>query len=474
MVKTYVLDTNVLLQSPNALFSFEDNNVVIPDIVLEELDDFKKGHKEINVNAREVARKLYALKELICDGKTLFDAIDLENGGTIRVCTGKSAKGFPDAWEDKKHDNNILKTCLSLIEENEKTSEDVILITKDIYLGIKADRLNIKNETFTLESVKNVDQQYTGQIELYAGSNDFKKFAESGELDIEKTFTIQVSEDSYDEIHNFERFPNQFVILHNVNAHKSTLLCRISKDKKTIMKLIYANSHPYGVSARNASQLFLQEALMDDVAQTPLVIIKGGAGTAKTFYSLAVGLQKVIEDKKYRKILVCRPNVTMDEDLGFLPGTEQEKLAPFMRPIKDNLEVLVDSSQKERYENEQDLSDKVGWLFEQGSIVTEAVGFLRGRSINQQYIIIDEAQNLTPNQVRGIITRAGEATKIILAGDPNQIDSPFLDSRTNGLSYASELMKGSRLCAQITMKDEECVRSDLAKDILSMLKNYSD
>ncbi len=170
----------------------------------------------------------------------------------------------------------------------------------------------------------------------------------------------------------------------------------------------------------------------------------------------------VEQNKMYRKILVCRPNVKLDEDIGFLPGTEQEKIAPYLRPIIDNLEVLIDNDENERYSSEKELKDKIDELFDRKIINTEAIAFIRGRSIVKQWVIIDEAQNLTPKQVKGIITRAGAGTKIILIGDPEQIDQPFLDIQTNGLCYASEKMKGSHLCYQLTLFDEECERSELA------------
>jgi len=194
--------------------------------------------------------------------------------------------------------------------------------------------------------------------------------------------------------------------------------------------------------------------------------IKGPAGTAKTFYSLAVGLQKVIEEKPsiYRKILITRPNVQFDEEIGFLPGSEQDKIAPFLRPVIDNLEVLIDRDEKERYKNENELNGKIQGLFDHGILNAEAMNFIRGRSIAQTYLIIDEAQNLTPKQAKGIITRAGKGTKVVLLGDPQQIDHPLLNVRSNGLSYASEKMKGSPLCWQITMLANECERSALASD----------
>ena len=205
---------------------------------------------------------------------------------------------------------------------------------------------------------------------------------------------------------------------------------------------------------------------MQPATVAPLVIVKGAAGTAKTFYALAVGLEKVLNNPtgEYRRILISRPNAQFDTDIGFLPGDEQEKISPLMRPIIDNLEQLVDSNEEKRYEDERELSGKIDEIFDRGLIQAEALNFIRGRSVVKTYLIIDEAQNMTPNQVKGIITRAGEGTKIILLGDPAQIDRPFLDERTNGLSYASEHMKGSPLCWQITMNGNECERSALAMD----------
>jgi PhoH-like ATPase len=210
----------------------------------------------------------------------------------------------------------------------------------------------------------------------------------------------------------------------------------------------------------------MQEALMMSSEEAPLVIVKGAAGTAKTFFSLAVGLHKILELKhrEYSKILVCRPNVKFDEDIGFLPGTEKEKLAPFLRSVIDKLELLVDSDEKERYKNQSELNGKVDELFSRNIITMEAIAYIRGRSIQRNWVIIDEAQNLSPKQVKGIVTRAGRGTKLILIGDPAQIDHPYLDSRTNGLCYASERMKGSPFCCQLAMTDDECERSPLAYD----------
>ena len=262
---------------------------------------------------------------------------------------------------------------------------------------------------------------------------------------------------------------NQFLVLCADQSTKKTQLARF--DGKRIVALKYKKSKPYGVSPRNVGQYFLQEALMASPEEAPLVIVKGMAGTAKTFYSVAVGLEKIFnaEQKEYRKMLISRPNAQFDDDIGFLPGTEQEKISPLMRPIIDNLEQLIDSNEEERYKNEEELHSKIDELFKRGIIETEALNFIRGRSFVKTYLIIDEAQNMTPKQVTGIITRAGKGTKVILLGDPKQIDNPYLDERTNGLSYASEHMKGSPLCYQITLSAQECERSELAMDAIQRL-----
>ena len=262
---------------------------------------------------------------------------------------------------------------------------------------------------------------------------------------------------------------NEFVILKPDQSVKKTLLGRVSGGK--IVPLVYKKSKPYGVSPRNVGQYFMQEALMTSAEEAPLVILKGMAGTAKTFYSLAVGMEKVYNNPtgEYRRVIVCRPNAQFDDDIGFLPGDEKEKIAPLMRPVIDNLEQILDSDEKRRYEDEEELGDKITEIFERGIIQTEAMNFIRGRSIARTYLIIDEAQNMTPNQVKGIITRAGQGTKIILLGDPQQIDKPFLDERTNGLSYAAKHMIDSSLCWQITLSAEECERSALAMDAIKRL-----
>lgn len=321
--------------------------------------------------------------------------------------------------------------------------------------------LGIKAEDFEKEQISDDDAQYTGRTEAYIPEDKVKEFKKKGIL---LTEVYQSDENGNHSIPEFHE--NEFVILTPDQSDKKTLLGRVSGNK--VVPLIYKKSKPYGVSPRNVGQYFMQEALMTDAKVAPLVIIKGMAGTAKTFYSLAVGMEKVYNNpsKEYRRVIVCRPNAQFDDDIGFLPGDEKEKIAPLMRPVIDNLEQILDSDEKQRYEDEQELSDKITEVFERGIIQTEALNFIRGRSIAKTYLIIDEAQNMTPNQVKGIITRAGQGTKIILLGDPGQIDKPFLDEKTNGLSYAAKHMMNSPLCWQITLSAEECERSLLAMDAI--------
>ena len=445
------MDTNVILYSPGAILSFGDNDVVIPEVVLEELDTFKKDKGDLGANARYAARLIDKLRK---QGK-LNKGIDLPGGGKLRVEMNHHDTELPPAWDKKNADNRIIQVCKGLKENG----EDVYLITKDIFERIKADTVDINVDDFYEKFVPEYDSQYTGRINLYASNEKVDDFYQKKFINVNDLLHYASELDQYS-VPNLH--VNQFVIIHALDNPRKTALGRF--DGKKIIPLFYKEMNPLGISPRNVGQRFMLEALYTDADKAPLVIIKGPAGTAKTLFSLAVGLQKIIEDNsgQYRKILVCRPNVTMDEDIGFLPGTEQEKISPFMRPIFDNLQILVDSDEKERYKNEKELDDKIRELFDRRIITTEAVAYLRGRSIVKNWVIIDEAQNLSPKQVKAIITRVGEGTKLILIGDPEQIDHPFLDSRSNGLCYASEKMKDSDLCYQITLKYDECERSPLA------------
>ncbi|HIX60563.1 MAG TPA: PhoH family protein [Candidatus Blautia gallistercoris] len=456
MVKTYVIDTNVLIQAPYALQCFEENQVVLPLVVLEELDGLKKADGERGANARRAIRFLEKLRER----GDLLQGVLLEEGGSLRVETNYVNVVLPDCLPEDKADNRILKVCRGLMEKD----TPIVLVTKDLVLRMKAQILGIEAQDFSTEQVIAGDEQYSGRIQCYVPEERFKEFKKKG-ISLGELYQ---SDDEGNPI-PFQLVENQFVILKADQSVRKTHLGRVSGQK--VVPLEFKKASPYGIKPRNAGQYFLQEALMKSAQEAPLVIVKGMAGTAKTFYSLAVGLEKLLNNPtgEYRRILICRPNAQFDEEIGFLPGDEQEKISPLMRPIIDNLEQLIDSNEEERYKDEQELQGKIEEIFARGLIQTEAMNFIRGRSFVKTYLIIDEAQNMTPNQIKGIITRAGKGTKIILLGDPNQIDRPFLNERTNGLSYASEKMKGSPLCYQITMTAEECERSELALDAIGRL-----
>ena len=458
MIKRYVLDTNVLLQAPYAIESFEDNSVILPMAVLEELDHFKKAEGEIGVNARKVIRCLEQLRQK----GSLLAGVGMGNGGTLRVEKNFVNVKLPEDLADEKADNRILRVCLGLSEAEKE--QEVVLVTKDLLLRIKAQILGICAEDFTTDQVLEHEKQYSGRCEVYVPEEVFKGFKKKG-VPADQVYVVNEEGESRTPVLE----ENQFVILKADQSPKKTQLGRV--ENGVIRKLEYRKSSPYGITPRNAGQYFLQEALMQPAEKAPLVIVKGMAGTSKTFYSLAVGLEKLLNHPtgEYRRILVCRPNAQFDDDIGFLPGDEQEKISPLMRPIIDNLEQLIDSCEEERYQNEEELRGKTDEIFARGIIQAEALNYIRGRSIVKTYLIIDEAQNTTPDQIKGIITRAGKDTKIILLGDPNQIDRPFLDERTNGLSYASEHMKGSRLCWQLTMTADECERSALAMEAVRRL-----
>jgi PhoH-like ATPase len=455
MEKTFVLDTNVLLHSPEALVAFEDNNIIVPGAVVDELDDFKKGKKEINFHARTATNKIEKYRKK----GNLNKGVKMNNGGILRIELNHRDIKLPPTWELNKADHRILQICKAL----KKEEKNVVLISKDTNLRIKADAMGLNVEDYNSDKAPKLNNQYKGRKTVHTSQKTLNKFFEQGYLNINEISVIEEGKQI-----NYDFTPNEFI---TIETNDGSGLGKINNDCTKIEQLQHLKEYPYGVTPRNSGQKFMQEALMADVNDIPLVLVKGPAGTAKTFYSLATGLQNIVlnNDDKFRKILVCRPNELMGDDLGYLPGNEKEKIKPLMRPIYDNLEVLVDSNEDERYKNEEELQDKIAQLFEKQYIDMQAVGYLRGRSIVKHWLIIDEAQNLTREQAKGIVTRAGKGTKVIMVGDPEQIDNPYLSERTNGLSYASESMKGSSLCAQITMENKECVRSKLAQEAADMM-----
>lgn len=421
--KYYILDTNVLLQAPQAPLMFEDNIVVLPEVVLEELDNKKKDKDpEIRAAVRSVARFLDKLRE---EQGNLYEGVKLPNGGLLKVernCL--EAVELPASWETAKSDNRILSIAKNL----QKKDLPVVIVTKDIFLRIKADVLGITAQDYRNEQV---EESYQGWREEETTDGVIDQLYVNGTIPWEK-----------------HCYPNEFLLL---RSESKTCLARYFDGQL----LLLHDAEPKFYSFKlNLLQKFAREALRNK--DIPLVTIVGATGSGKTLLALGVGLEMVLDKNVYRRMLICRPNVGMGEEIGFLPGNEQEKIAPFMRPIYDNLEQLLSAK------NEKNLKSTIDYLFDMRKITTEAIAYLQGRSIVGQYILIDEAQNLTPKQVKGIVTRAGEGTKIVLVGDPEQINSPFLDTKTNGLSWAVEKMKDSPLHAHITLTETK--RSPLALD----------
>jgi PhoH-like ATPase len=438
MKKIFVLDTNVLLHDPRAIFSFEDNDVVIPIVVIEELDKFKKGVDEIGRNARQVSR---ILDEHRLKGK-LSLGVALEGGGNLRVeLNHQSPDSLPSELIATKADNRILATALNLKNDG----LPVILVTKDTNLRIKADALGMIAEDYESDTIT-LDELYSGEAELLVEPGAIDDFYARGEL--------QPADP--------KPFPNQFVLLKNTANESQTALARYSKQKGVLVPITPAKHGVWGITAKNKQQQFALDLLLNDDIR--LVTLVGKAGTGKTLLALAAGLEKTIEARTFQRLVVSRPIFPMGKDIGFLPGDVDEKLRPWMQPIRDNLDFLVGSSGGPgRVKGKKDLQS----LFDLGMIEVEPLTYIRGRSMPNQYLIVDEAQNLTPHEIKTIITRAGEGTKVVLTGDPYQIDNPYIDSSSNGLTFVVDRFKEEPIAGHITLVKGE--RSDLAELAATLL-----
>lgn len=456
MSKYYVLDTNVLLHSPSALYTFNEHTVIIPEVVIEELDRFKKEASDRGANSREVSR---IIDNLRFTGNLLEGVMINDQGGMLKLESNHTDTKMPSYWDRDKADNRILQVCKGLAEIN----RHVILVSRDTNMRVKATILGVRAEDFRNDKVADIEDQYTGRAVVYTSTDVINNFYKD-DMNYIDICDLKLYDEETASLVNPSLVTNQFLLIRSTDKDRHTAVGRF--DGKKVVQLKYRNRNPFGVIPRNVGQIFLQECLMMSAEEAPLVIIKGMSGTAKTFYSLAVGLYKYMEcrPRDYHHLLICRPNVPMDEDIGFLPGSETEKISPFMRGIRDNLFTLMSGNTAVEEKEIAQVEDTVQMLFDKRIIQTEALAYQRGRSIQKYWMIFDEMQNSTPRQAKGVITRPGLGTKIILLGDPAQIDHPYLDSRTNGLVYASDKMRGSRLCFQVTMEPEECERSPLAAE----------
>ncbi|GIN37672.1 PhoH family protein [Heyndrickxia oleronia] len=442
MKKIYVLDTNVLLQDPNSIFSFEDNEIVIPAVVLEEVDSKKRYMDEIGRNARQVSKLIDSFRKA---GK-LHEKIPLENGGILRIeLNHRSFQQLQDIFIEKTNDNRILAVAKNLaIEEGTKESgRPVILVSKDALVRVKADALGLQAEDFLNDRVVEIDHIYTGLLEIYLDKELLNLFYEKGE--------IKLSEITH---HPF--YPNQFLIIKDALGSSASAIGIVDETGKMVKKLVYNQESIWGIKPRNVGQTMAMELLFRQ--DIPLVTMTGKAGTGKTLLALAAGLMQTEDLHSYKKLLVARPIVPVGKDLGYLPGEKQEKLRPWMQPIFDNLEYLFNTKKPGELE---------AILAGMGSIEVEALTYIRGRSIPEQYIIIDEAQNLTKHEVKTILTRVGEKSKIVLMGDPEQIDHPYLDEYNNGLTYVLEKFKDQKVAGHIQLvKGERSGLAQLAADLL--------
>ncbi len=435
--KRFVLDTNVILHDYKCIYNFEENDIYIPLAVLEEVDKFKKGNDQINFNAREFIREL----DSITDDDFFKKGASLGSGlGKLFIITEMTmSKDFP--FSEKIYDNLILSCTENLRKQDPKTK--TILVSKDINLRMKAKAVGVLAEDYLNDKVTDIN--------IFNKENPVFDNIDADIIDrIYGSSQGEPIESFYfkDDIN-----PNDCFVL---KSDRASVLARYNPDTDRIQKV--GKSRTFGIEPRNAEQAFALDVLLDD--NIKLIGLTGKAGTGKTLLALAAALQK---REKYQQILLARPIVALsNKDLGFLPGDEKEKMAPYMQPLFDNLTVIKNqfsSSSKEITE----LND----MQKSGKLVIEALAYIRGRSLSETFFIIDEAQNLTPHEIKTIITRAGENTKIVFTGDVQQIDSPYLDAQSNGLAYMIDKMKGQKIFAHANLiKGERSELAELASDLL--------
>jgi len=428
--KSFVLDTNVLLHDPGALTAFADNEVVLPFQVIEELDKFKKGSDDVGQHARQVIRTLDRLR---AKGRLAEGVPVEETGGTLRVVLSSEAPGHPTLASDRP-DDRIIGVAYRLMQEGVPT----IFISKDINARIKSDALGIKTMDYEKHKV------------------DFSRIYQGyREVRVDRPTIDRLETDKAIEPPDEEFQPNEFALLIDAEKDDHRAIGRFDPHQGKLVALRYGTNTYQNVSARNPQQQMAVELLM--LNSVRLVTLLGPAGTGKTLLAVACGMQKVIAEKKYEKLLVSRPIIPFGQDIGYLPGDKEEKLYQWMQPIFDNLAYIL---RTRKTGGNGGMDDRIQDLLDAGQVELEALTYIRGRSIPDQYIIVDEAQNLTPREVKTVASRVGEDSKLVLTGDPWQIDNPYLDSSSNGLSYAAERMKGLDLAGHVMLATSE--RSELA------------
>ncbi len=437
MKKIFVIDTNVLLMDPDAIFSFEKNEVVIPLAVIEEIDDQKSKNSDIGYNARETSRIIDRLREK----GSLNKGINLENGGSLRVAIDGKDLILPKGLSANKMDNRIISAAIHL--QNDNPDKKIILISNDINLRLIGDSFGLVAEEH--RSARLSDENiFSGWHEIKADSDTIDTFYKMDKL-VPAKFKMESN----------SVFPQEFVQLSTADQDNKSALAKFDGDK--IVKLNYSREYPSGIRPRNREQKFAIELLLDD--NIKLVTLSGKAGTGKTLLALAAGLSNVMDSKLYERLLIARPIVPMGKDIGFLPGSKEDKMQPWMQPIFDNLNLIFHERKNSDFSYDQ--------LKENELIKIEALTYIRGRSIPEQYIIVDEAQNLSKHEIKTIVTRAGKDSKIVFTGDPYQIDNPYLDLHNNGLTYLAHKFRSHKIAGHIMLeRGERSELSEIASKIL--------
>jgi PhoH-like ATPase len=430
--KNYVLDTNVLLHDPRAMYAFEDNNVVIPIYVIEEIDTFKKELSELGRNARQVARQLDALREQ----GGLSQPVSLDTGGTLCVALGRHPS--LEIRGSKQMDHYILELAIDIRDAN--PDMPTILVTKDVNMRVRGDALGLVTVDYEPEHIS-LEELYPGATEIELPGDIIDHFYADGAVALAMAMERTLS-------------PNEYVLLRDSKTSGHSALGRYDAALERVVSIRKLREGVWGIKPRNKEQHYALDLLLNDDIR--LVTLVGKAGTGKTLLALAAGLQRTTEERAFHKLLVSRPILPLGRDIGFLPGDIEQKLNPWMQPIYDNLELLLGLNPTDKKSGRSYTE-----LMDMGYIEIEPLTYIRGRSLPNVFMIVDEAQNLTPHEVKTIITRAGEGTKIILTGDPYQIDNPYVDSSNNGLTIVAERFKSEAIAGHVTLTRGE--RSELAE-----------
>ncbi len=444
MGRFYILDTNVLLHDPKAIQKFDEHEVVIPIYAIEEVDQFKREMSDRGRAARQVARYLDELREQ--NGNSLQTGVMLENGGRLRVAVLSARDQRPRDSADM--DRAIMTVALEIRDAN--PDDMVVFVTMDTNLRIRADALGLRAETYEGGQIAKDSSLYSGVLELQVSSDQVDALGQRKPVELDGG-NLEILKDEY---------ANACVVVRSEEKPNHTALGRWDVSQKSIVPLISPRDGAWGIRPRNLEQRFAMDLLLSP--HIDLVTVVGKAGTGKTLLTIAAGLRLVIDEGNHGRLRVSRPIFPLGKDLGYLPGTLEEKLNPWMQPIYDNLEYIFSTGRSPR-----DTGRNWTELVAAGTIQVEPLTYIRGRSLPNQFLVVDEAQNLTPHEVKTIVTRCGQGTKIVLTGDPDQIDNPYVDASSNGLTYVAERFKHESIAGHVTLlKGERSVLAERATELL--------